>query len=401
SILSLFLITQISNSLEDAPRVYLKLGDNLIPDDIKEGDDVYFECSVTSNPPHTRLNWFHEGREVRHNASQRVIISNNRLVLQKVTRHTAGNYTCSATNSQGSSQSNLLSLRVKFVPTCKSNTEGLIGAMKKETCEMAADPPKVEFYWTFNNSGVEVIHVPRSRFTYKGTQSVLNYTPINEMDYGTLACWGVNDVGKGMEGPCIFQIVSAGRPFPPRNCTIFNHTEDSLNIACVEGFDGGLPQHFVLEVIDFTAKKIKLNASSKMPSFSVEGMEPHVVFRFIVYSVNAKGRSEPFILDGITFRGVAKLTGETNEGELELNPLYAVIVGCFVVLIVFLIVAIIAVWKRSRRRKPPVAKAHKRDSENSNNFQTGDTALTKIDQNSVEDIGNPDVVPNKSGTVDI
>lgn len=154
------------------------------------------------------------------------------------------------------------------MPTCKSNTEGLIGAMKKETvqviCEMAADPPKVEFHWTFNNSGVEVIHVPRSRFTYRGTQSVLNYTPINEMDYGTLQCWGSNAVGKGLEGPCIFQIVSAGRPFPPRNCTIFNHTEDSLNIACVEGFDGGLPQHFVLEVVDFTAKKIKLNASSKV-----------------------------------------------------------------------------------------------------------------------------------------
>ncbi len=47
-----------------------------------------------------------------------------------------------------------------------------------------------------------------------------------------------------------------------------------------------------------------------MPSFSVEGMEPGVVFRFIVYAVNGKGRSEPFILDGITFRGVAKLTGE-------------------------------------------------------------------------------------------
>lgn len=66
-------------------------------------------------------------------------------------------------------------------------------------------------------------------------------------------------------------------------------------------------------------------------------------------------------------------------------------------LIVFLIVAIIAVWKRSRRRKPPVVKAHKRDSDNSNSFETGDPALTKIDQNGVEDIGNPDVVPNKSG----
>lgn len=36
----------------------------------------------------------------------------------------------------------------------------------------------------------------------------------------------------------------------------------------------------------------------QMPLFSVDGMEPGVVFRFIIYSVNDKGRSEPFILGG-------------------------------------------------------------------------------------------------------
>lgn len=65
----------------------------------------------------------------------------------------------------------------------------------------------------------------------------------------------------------------------------------------------------------FSAMRIFLSFLflSQMPSFSVEGMEPGVVFRFIVYAVNGKGRSEPFILDGITFRGVAKLTGEHTE----------------------------------------------------------------------------------------
>ena len=47
----------------------------------------------------------------------------------------------------------------------------------------------------------------------------------------------------------------------------------------------------------------------QMPVFSVENMESGVEFRFVVYAVNGKGRSEPFILDGITFRGVAKYTG--------------------------------------------------------------------------------------------
>lgn len=41
------------------------------------------------------------------------------------------------------------------------------------------------------------------------TVSELLYTPKNERDYGTLACWGKNSIGKQIE-PCIFQVVPAG-----------------------------------------------------------------------------------------------------------------------------------------------------------------------------------------------
>lgn len=40
--------------------VNLHLGSTLNPDDIKEGDDVYFECHVKANPPSRRLSWFHD-----------------------------------------------------------------------------------------------------------------------------------------------------------------------------------------------------------------------------------------------------------------------------------------------------------------------------------------------------
>lgn len=39
-----------------------------------------------------------------------------------------------------------------------------------------------------------------------------------------------------------------GKPHPPRNCTLWNQTADSVEVSCVAGFDGGLPQHFLLEV---------------------------------------------------------------------------------------------------------------------------------------------------------
>jgi hypothetical protein len=41
----------------DPPQVTLSLGSTLNPDDIKEGDDVYFECHIKANPKEHRITW--------------------------------------------------------------------------------------------------------------------------------------------------------------------------------------------------------------------------------------------------------------------------------------------------------------------------------------------------------
>ena len=43
--------------LLDPPEVKLKLGTNLNPSLIKEGDDVYFECLISANPQITAIHW--------------------------------------------------------------------------------------------------------------------------------------------------------------------------------------------------------------------------------------------------------------------------------------------------------------------------------------------------------
>lgn len=43
----------------DPPVVTLKLGPNLNAEDIKEGDDVYFECHIQANPRSYKMAWFH------------------------------------------------------------------------------------------------------------------------------------------------------------------------------------------------------------------------------------------------------------------------------------------------------------------------------------------------------
>lgn len=50
--------------LADAPVVQLKIGANLNANDIKEGDDVYFECHIQANPKPYKITWFHNVREM-------------------------------------------------------------------------------------------------------------------------------------------------------------------------------------------------------------------------------------------------------------------------------------------------------------------------------------------------
>lgn len=103
-----------------------------------------------------------------------------------------------------------------------------------------------------------------------------------------------------------------------RNCTLANQTYTSVEVKCVPGYDGGLPQKFVLEVyhgdVDYLASSQPLyNVSNPdEPSFALAGLEASVEagVHVAVYAVNAKGRSQPVILSEVTYRDAEKRTGK-------------------------------------------------------------------------------------------
>lgn len=91
----------------------------------------------------------------------------------------------------------------------------------------------------------------------------------------------------------------AGRPYPLQNCTAYNQSDSCIKISCVEGYDGGLPQKFIA-IVD------KQRVESMYPIWELELHKPTTV---ALYAVNAKGSSDPFIMEGVTLKGVAKYTG--------------------------------------------------------------------------------------------
>ncbi|XP_046821849.1 hemicentin-1 isoform X1 [Vespa crabro] len=338
------------------PVVTLRMGETLNPDDIKEGDDVYFECIVKANPKVYKLAWFKDGKELKNNATAGVILSDHSLVLRGLTRHSAGDYTCLAANSEGKTASNPVTLQIMYTPVCKEGkSEVVVGALKQETvslvCAVESHPPPLTFHWTFNNSG-ELMEMPHSRYSHAsvaGTPSVveslkeyqqfhgsrLNYTPTTEMDYGTVACWATNQVGK-QRSACLFQVIAAGRPYPLHNCTTTELSAPSdveelgtksgtgLIVRCLDGYNGGLPIHsYQLEVVaEEDGVSILLNktvpANPNGAIFEVTGLTTGKSYRLYLYAINAKGRSDSTILEPVTLKGVAMYkTGNTDASMLS------------------------------------------------------------------------------------
>lgn len=69
-------------------------------------------------------------------------------------------------------------------------------------------------------------------------------------------------------------------------------TEKSLHVSCESGFDGGLPQEFVCEVLMNDSSQLKWNITNRrVPEFTINGVEHDLEYTLIIYSSNGKGRS--------------------------------------------------------------------------------------------------------------
>lgn len=103
-------------------------------------------------------------------------------------------------------------LRISDSPTCRPNQPKIYGVAKQERaqikCQVDANPPDVHFRWTFNNSA-DSSDVAQTHITKMGTSSIVSYTPMTELDYGTLLCYASNKIGS-QRVPCVFHIIAAG-----------------------------------------------------------------------------------------------------------------------------------------------------------------------------------------------
>ncbi|ROT79085.1 hypothetical protein C7M84_002213 [Penaeus vannamei] len=223
-------------------------------------------------------------------------------------------------------------------PVCRENQMMYHGAARYEQvnipCELDAHPPPISFRWTFNNSG-ESVDIPQNHIMVEGSRATVSYTPNTELDYGTLLCWGSNSVGV-QRHPCVFHVFPAGPPDPVHNCSVYNLSVTVVNVRCLAGFDGGLPQTFILELYDPHTNVLVGNTTNTVPKFSVPGLAPGVGLLGVVYSTNAKGRGQMINLQVFTLKDVAerrtaavKPPPHASVSSVRITAIIAVVMACW------------------------------------------------------------------------
>ncbi|XP_058059775.1 neural cell adhesion molecule 1 [Anopheles bellator] len=399
-----------SDALEDGwqldiqyvPDAFVKLGSSLDPNAIREGTDVYFDCIVTAHPAVYKVEWKHNNKSLTRNISQGVIVSKHSLVLQGVSRTTAGNFSCVGFNAEGEGSSPMFELNVMYAPTCAPNQPRVYGVAKQENaeirCVVDANPPDVEFKWTFNNSA-ESIDVQASHISRLGTSSVVSYTPMTELDYGTLLCSATNKIGKQRQ-PCVFHIIAAGRPDQVHNCTVANVSMTSLAVRCYEGFNGGLAQSFFLELRDSHTQEVRFNNTSPLPRFAVPNLHPSVIYQLAVYAFNSKGRSEPYVMSAATQRLPEKQMKDSDKVErprspLPLTPTLSIAIGLAAAVLIGSCAIVLALkfpcGASGRRHKDTAPSTTVRTSSPG----PSDKSVASKDHDGNEsDEKNPDVIPD-------
>lgn len=96
------------------PQVQVSLGSSINPESVVEGTDVYLECHVKANPVVYEVTWLFNNEPIDpFSVKKGVIITNQTLVLQRISRQWRGHYQCLARNEIKEEKSNKLFLRVQ------------------------------------------------------------------------------------------------------------------------------------------------------------------------------------------------------------------------------------------------------------------------------------------------
>ncbi|XP_046809402.1 uncharacterized protein LOC111683162 [Lucilia cuprina] len=343
-----------------APIVSLSLGAPLDPNNLLKGSDVYLECEVKANPGITKVEWYHNVILLFENFN----ISNMKFLIVVLAALALAAPTLATTYNRCSLAKAMYNLGVPKDQlarwTCIAEHEssyrtGVVGPTNSNGSNDYGIFQINNYYWCQPSNG---------RFSYN-EYSFLKFTDL---------------------------------PDAIKNCTAYNATANSMQIQCIPGYDGGIPQHFHVQVYDELNRQILYNTSFRNPEFTVKRLPSDSVFVIRITAVNAQGASKiSYRVRGRTLSAPLLRTASSTAVLVQLTPLLGALVGVIATLVLVAICIVIFMKFRTK---------HTRRGPN------GDTTTTEADKGSAEPLSrnmgshssledkNPDVIPQETNSED-
>uniref|UniRef100_A0A182JN36 Sidestep protein n=1 Tax=Anopheles atroparvus TaxID=41427 RepID=A0A182JN36_ANOAO len=365
-------------NVKHVPVISLALGAPLNSQNLMEGSDVYLECDIKANPPVKKIEWFHNNKLLQ--SARGIIVSNQTLVLQSITKSTHGEYMCRASNSEGTVNSNQLYLDIKYPPVCKSEAQIIRAAVKQTvniTCDIDANPmPNLLFRWQFNNS----------------LESMLELPPYTNVDFGTITCTATNSYGQS--GHCAYHILVADVPDPIKSCTVSNVTAYTVHISCIAGKDGGIPQQFHIDVFEESKRKLLQSISYQSAEMLLKKLPSDTKFIIKITPYNLQGTAPTsYRVKAQTLPAPLLRTAPSKAVLVQLTPLLGALVGAAVTLCLVALCIIVFVKFKTKKK-------HHQTANTEQDKGSAEPLSRNIGSHSSIDDKNPDVIPHENSEDD-
>lgn len=264
----------------------------------RKGGTITLECRASGNPVPSIL-WSRKDKTVSVGEN---ILEGFSITLEKVDRHQAGVYQCTASNGVGTPVSVDMQLDVLYPPEIEVERNWIHageGDDAKIVCVVHGEPPP-NVSWYQDDSLVDVSE--RHSIKVRGSKHILSIHGVRESDFGNYSCVAENSLGSS----AVYMQLS-GRPSPVKFLgSPYSHTTDSYNLTWAVESNPELSEIRLLyrKLLindsyqrpdiwhEVKVKPSKIESISKVMSHNICGLEPSSVFQALVQVRNRYGWSE-------------------------------------------------------------------------------------------------------------
>ncbi|XP_068451366.1 neural cell adhesion molecule L1-like protein isoform X2 [Clinocottus analis] len=276
-----------------APMILTKEGEDY---SAVEGKGAMMHCSVFSSPPPT-ITWSKDDSPESVEGPRFAVHDNGSLEIYSAEKDDAGQYTCLAKNTEGSSAVDAV-LYVKDptrIVAAQEDQQILMGTTAQLSCLAEYDKSfsnDFEILWEKDDMAIGLNHTENSRyFVEDGILQILN---VSHRDQGVYTCVARTPVDRDTASMLLMVL---DVPDAPEYLVLSEHKSKSVKLNWIPGDDhNSSTTEFIIEYEESQWEPGNWKELLRVPgnhNQAVPKLHGHVDYRFRVSAVNAVGRGSP------------------------------------------------------------------------------------------------------------